>query len=164
MSCWGHVLCLLFGVFITWGCGPRPDKNEEIVVSINDYVVTREEFNDEFRDSVYGSSDTPESRRKFLNALIDRKLILQYAQEKGFDKEPQFLKSIEKFWERSLLKVALDRKTIEIASGNTEGDWQAQRTEETKQMNDWMSELRRTARITVRESSLEDTAAQKEGR
>ena len=66
----------------------------------------------EFKDSVYGVIDTAESRQNFLSALIDRKLLLQYAQKEGFDKETSFLQTIERFWEQSLLKIVLDKKMI----------------------------------------------------
>lgn len=159
----GCAFLLLVLALFTGGCGPQSATDKEVVVRINDYAVTRGEFDGEYQDSVYGATDTPEARQKFLNALIDRKLILQYAQKEGFDKEPQFLKAIEKFWEQSLLKVALDRKTIEITAKTSGDNWEVQRAEETKKMNDWMSELRKTARITVREGSLTNPAAQKEG-
>ncbi len=148
------------------GCGPEPsaDTNEDLVVSVNDYQITRDEFESEFKNSAYGAVNTLESRQNFLNALIDRKLILQYAQKEGFDKERNFLKSIEKFWEQSLLKIALDKKTIEIKSKITAIGWDAQRLEESKKMNDWMSELRRKARFTINDSALEDAAGKRGGR
>lgn len=155
---------LLAAFLFVSGCGPKPGAgtDKDVVVSINDYKVTRGEFESEFKDSAYGAVDTPESRRTFLSALIDRKLILQYAQKEGFDKETHFLKAIEKFWEQSLLKVVLDKKTIEIASQTVGADWETQRAEETKKMNDWMSGLRRGSRITVDGSAMKN-AAGKEG-
>ena len=160
----------VLGVFVAFlfvsGCSLKPDAgtDTELVVSINDYKITRDEFETEFKDSVYDAVDTPESRQNFLNALIDRKLILQYAQKEGFDKEKPFLKSIEKFWEQSLLKVVLDRKTIEIASQTPAAGWEAQRVAETKKMNDWMGELRKRARITVSDGALKHVVVQEGSR
>ena len=111
------ILLFLTAAFIS-GCSKCPSgtKAAEVVVSINNYDITRDEFETLFRESAYGKSDTPESRREFLGNLIDRKLILQYAQKEGLDREGAFLKMIESFWEQSLLKVALDRKNREIPS------------------------------------------------
>lgn len=148
------------------GCGQNPGANadKDIVVTVNNYSITRDEFESEFKASAYGETDTPGSRQDFLNTLIDRKLILQYAQKEGLDKEMNFLKSIEKFWEQSLLKAALDRKTREIESKITAPDWTARRAEEAKQMSDWMSELRQKARITLKDSVSENLAGQERSR
>ncbi|MEI7751754.1 MAG: SurA N-terminal domain-containing protein [Candidatus Omnitrophota bacterium] len=148
------------------GCGQCPVGNvdQDTVVMINDYSISRGEFENEFKASTYGEVDTPESRQNFLNTLIDRKLILQYAQREGLDKEPNFLKAIERFWEQSLLKVALDKKTKEIESKITASDWQVKRAEEAKAMSDWMSELRKKARITLKDSAPGNPAGQEGSR
>jgi SurA N-terminal domain len=160
------ILGMLVAFMFVSGCGPRSGTGTggEVVISINDYKITRAEFESEFKDSAYGAVDTPESRQNFLNALIDRKLILQYAQKEGLDKETTFLKTIEKFWEQSLLKIVLDRKMLEMASRNVAGGWEVQRAEDAKKMNDWMSELRTGARITVNEGALKNAAGPKGGR
>jgi hypothetical protein len=161
-------ICSLLLLTMCWfasGCGQNPSVSSdgEVVVSVNNYNIMRDEFENEFKASSYGVTDTPESRQNFANSLIDRKLILQYAQKEGLDKEQSFLKTIEKFWEQSLLKVALDRKTREIESDITASDWTAKRTEETKKMNDWMIQLRKEARITINNSALQNTAGQERG-
>jgi hypothetical protein len=154
-------LCLLAG-----GCGQRPNAGaqKDAVVTVNNYNIMRDEFESEFRASAYGDTDTPESRRNFANTLIDRKLILQYAQRTGLDKEEAFLKAIERFWEQSLLKVALDRKTREIESKIPVSDWAAKRTEEAKRMSDWMNELRQGAHVTIQDSVLTGAAGQEGSR
>ena len=166
MACRKVLLGVLVAFLFVSGCGPKPGTrtDKDWVVSINDYQISRAEFESEFKDSAYGAVDTPESRRNFLNALIDRKLILQYAQKEGFDKEKPFLKAIEKFWEQSLLKVVLDRKTIEIASKTSAAGWEAQRAEETKKMNVWVGELRKRARITISDGALKHVVVQEGSR
>ena len=148
------------------GCGPKPGvgTGQEVAVSINDYKITRGEFEREFKNSVYGLTNTAESRQNFLNTLIDRQLLLQYAQKEGFDKERAFLDTIERFWEQSLLKIVLDKKMLEIASKNLATGWEIQRAEDAKQMNNWMSELRKGARIKVNEDALKNAAGPKGGR
>lgn len=156
---------LMAALFLS-GCGQCPIANvdQDAVVTINDYSISRGEFENEFKASTYGEVDTPESRQNFLNTLIDRKLILQYAQKEGLDKEANFLKTIEKFWEQSLLKVALDKKTKEIESKITASDWQVKRAEEAKAMSNWMSELRQKARITLKDSASGNPAGQEGSR
>ncbi len=90
-------------------------KEQDYLVKINNYTITVPEFKEEFLASAYAKDNTPESRREFLAMLIRRKLILQDAQARGLDKDKEFLKSIERFWEQSLLKRVMDKKSQEIA-------------------------------------------------
>jgi hypothetical protein len=138
------------------GCCQRPSSpgGQEIVVSINNYNITRDEFDREYRDSAYGNTGTDESRKSFLESLIDRKLILQYAQREGLDREKGFLRMIEKFWEQSLLKVALDKKMKEAGPGISQAGWKEKRAEESKMLNDWIVKLRAKARIKIKEDVL----------
>lgn len=150
-------------IFLSGCCPSSPSREDkDIIVSVNNYCITRSEFESEFKTSPYGKTDTPESRKEFLNTLIDRKLILQYAQKEGLDKEKNFLKMIEKFWEQSLLKIALDKKTREIESKISVSGWEAKRTAETKMLSDWMNELRKQAHITIKDDTLRN-AVDKDG-
>jgi len=162
-----RLFLLAAALMLLSGCSPVSSKDKDsaiaIAVSVNNYYITYDEFEKEFKDSAFGKTDTPESRKDFLDSLIDRKLILQYAQKEGFDKEKNFLKTIEKFWEQSLLKIAVDKKTREIESRISAAGWEAKRAEETKMLSDWMNELRKRARITAKDDVLKN-AADKDGR
>ena len=50
---------------------------------------------------------------EFLKNMITQKLILLDAERRGLDRDPQFLKMIENFWQQSLLTFALQEKTKE---------------------------------------------------
>ncbi|PIP20698.1 MAG: hypothetical protein COX40_03295 [Candidatus Omnitrophica bacterium CG23_combo_of_CG06-09_8_20_14_all_40_11] len=170
-------LFLLLAAILTLGCGRPVEEKKEILAKINNYEITWEEFEGEFKASSYGYTDTAESRKEFLNTLINRKLILQDAQKKGLDKDKSFLKMIERFWEQSLLKVALDKKTKEVAgsvmvndkeiaeaydnllkSGKTDKSydqmyqqikWEITRQKETQAMNEWVAQLRKKGEIKI---------------
>ena len=156
-------LSLLFVILLLTGCSRAP-AHKDVLAKVNNYEITRSEFEVEFKASPYGKTDTAESRKDFLNTLIDRKLVLQYAQQKDYDKEKGFLRLIEKFWEQSLLKVALDKKTREVESKISSSGWEAKRTEETKMMNDWMDELRKNARITIKDDTIKNATGKDGGR
>lgn len=158
------------------GCNPAP-KDKQILAKINNYEITLDEFQEEFKESSYARNGALESKQDFLNNLINRKLILQDAQKKGLDKDRSFLKMIEKFWEQSLLKLALDKKTKETAGSVAVGDkeiedtynnmakegktdksydqmyqqikWEITRAKETQQLNDWIAQLHKRADIKV---------------
>jgi len=105
-------ILLLVVIFIIFRL--KAPKPEDYLVKINNYTITPQEFNEEFFASAYSKNNTPELKREFLNMLIRRKLILQDAQARGLDKDKEFLKSIERFWEQSLLKRMMDIKSQEI--------------------------------------------------
>lgn len=173
---------LLFVLMLAAGCGGVP-KDKVVLVKINNYEITQDEFEQEFKDSSFGRVDTLESRRDFLNNLINRKLILQDAQNKNLDKDKSFLKMIEKFWEQSLLRLALDRKTKEVAGASFVSDktieevyqkmfkdgktdksydkmyhqikWEITKLKESQMMNNWIEELRKNADIKINKALLE---------
>lgn len=103
-------------LFLLAGCSGSSKPRKQVLAKINTYEIAPEEFEEAFKNSVFGLSDTLESRRQFLTILINQKLILQEAQKQGLDREGKFLKSIESFWEQSLLRVTLDKKIQEVSS------------------------------------------------
>jgi len=139
-------IIFLLTLVLLFGCTKTAPKQKQILAKINNYEITLNEFKEEFRESSYSQDNTPESRKEFLKSLIGRKLILQDAQVIGLDKQKDFLKMIERFWEQSLLKLALERKSQEIAGlpevkNNKQGQDQL--------MHDWVSGLERKAKISV---------------
>lgn len=139
------VIFLLAIMFIA-GCGNSLPKDKKILAQVNNYEITLDDFNEQFKQSLYSRDNSLEARKEFLKVLIDRKLILQDAQAKGMDKEKDFLKMIEKFWEQSLLKLSLQRKSQEIAQLPA---IKGKKVEQEQLMRDWMSGLEKKAKISV---------------
>lgn len=175
-----YLLLFAVSLFIL-GCGKAPGGGD-IIVKINDYEITRAEFEKDFKDSSLGAVDTLESRKAFLDNLINQKLILQEAQSRDLDKDKNFLKMIEKYWEQSLLKLAIDRKSKQISGSVSVSDtdvenvyknmvkdgtadkpynqmyrqikWELTKIKESKAMNEWLSDLHKNARIEINENLL----------
>ncbi len=173
------IIVLLFLVIGIVSCG-RSQGKKDVVIKINNYQITRQEFEQEFKDSLYAKSDSPQARKEFLEYLISRKLILQDAQNKGLDKDAGFLKMVERFWEQSLLKLALDNKAEEISGsikpqdkvvkdiyqrmvkeGKTDQSYEnireqirkaVARAQGAQLMNQWLQDLRSRAIIKVDDS------------
>ncbi len=173
------VISLFLCVF--YGCGSKQPVGK-IAVKINDYPLTAEEFNELFIASGI-SEDTPQAREAFLDNLITRKLLLQEAQREGLDKQEDFLKSIENFWEQSLLKIVIDKKIKEVSDGINVGEeeikahytkwaeanpdsgksfdemhdtikWQILRQKQAAVLNKWVKQLRDQARIKINRKAL----------
>ena len=169
------ILVFIIPVFLA-ACSGGP-KRADTVIKINNYEITRSEFEQEFKDSVFGRVDTQQSRKEFLDNLIDRILILQEAQKEGLDNDPHFLKMVEKFWAQSLLKLALEKKSKEIAGAALVSDktieevyqkmtaegkttrpyeemyqqikWDMIKLQESQMMSQWLTQLHKSAVIQV---------------
>lgn len=165
------------------GCAGEPE-DKTILARINNYEITQERFKKEFMESPLSRTDTAEARKAFLDNLIDRKLILQYAQSQGLDRHEDFLRLIEKFWEQSLLKITLDKKSKEIANSVRVSDreieemykkmlaegktdklyeeiyaeikWKIIKSKESQMINTWLEELRKKADIKTNLDLLEE--------
>jgi len=139
-------IMFLLMIMLIAGCGNSSTRDKKVLARINNYEITLVEFQEQFGESSYSRDNTPEARREFLKALIGRKLILQDAQQKGLDKKDEFLKMIERFWEQSLLKVALQQKSQEITGSAEIKD---NKMGKDQLMNNWMSGLEKKAKISV---------------
>lgn len=104
------ILCLL----IIFGCAQR-DK-EKPAIRINKFKMTAREFEEEFKEAGAGVLGSANQKEAFLENLINRKLILQEAERLGLNRDREFLKAIERFYEQTLLKTVLDKKSNEFAS------------------------------------------------
>ncbi len=125
-----YIIFLTVLCFLGFGCAKKP-PSEKVALRINDYTLSTGEFNELFSESRI-SEDTREIRGLFVENLINRKLLLQEAQRQGLDKEKDFLKSIENFWEQSLLTITVDKKIKEVTDNITVNEQEIQ-----DHYNDW---------------------------
>lgn len=101
------VLILICFSFYMLGC--KKNTDEKIVIRINDYQMSLDNFLQEYSE-LNLEQDTLQSREAFIDNVITRKILLQEAQRQGLDKKKSFLREIERFWEQSLLKIVIDEK------------------------------------------------------
>lgn len=108
------ITTVLLILFLFAGC-EKVNKSSPVAIDIDGIKIKANEFEQAFKNSFYAKEDTPSARREFLDNLITRKLILKEAQGQGLDKDPDFLKDVELFWEQSLLKTILERKIKQLS-------------------------------------------------
>jgi hypothetical protein len=101
---------MFFLALILTGCA----QQEKPAITIGNILVSAKEFDDAFKASGFAAGGQ-DRKKEFLEFFISRKLILKEAEALGLDKDPQFLRSVQLFWEQSLLKLALSRKINELA-------------------------------------------------
>lgn len=103
---------VFYAIFIA-GCAKCSDRSPA-AIRIGSISATAADFEEAYRNSFYAVDGSAASRREFLDSFITRKLILKEAERMGLDKDPEFLKSVEFFWQQSLVKLTLDRKIRQL--------------------------------------------------
>ena len=163
------VCCILF-------CGAGCVKKQKPVITIGTIEISAGEFEAAFQEGrLQAGSEL--TRAEFLQLFINRKLFLKEAEVLGLDKDPQFIQSLQIFWEQSLMKSVIARKINESTlvirvskneiadyyerhkdtdfSGKQISDVKTQiklllfQLKQKLQLQDWMKNLRRRSKINV---------------
>lgn len=126
MTCPSHRRGIgLLILLLAAGCQPRQGMTggQRSALVVNELEMSAEELRQEFslaeqtpsRGSVRleGASET---EPEWLARVIERELLVQEAQRLGLDRDPAFMRTIERFWKEALLKQLLSRQGREIAS------------------------------------------------
>lgn len=106
------IVCFIFG------CSSDNKKNKtRVIATINDFQLTENEFQKKLvKDMKYTNTykTTIEAKKKFLQTIIKKELLIQEAKRLGIDKEKEFISAIERYWEATLIKNLLEKKCKEI--------------------------------------------------
>lgn len=172
-------LLFLSLVFLV-ACEPRIEKSP-VAVKIDNIKITVEEFNEAYSHAYFAKSDGQMSKEEFLDTLITRRLMLKEAEDYGLDRDEQFLKSIEFFWQQSLLKLVIERKLKDLSvttqieetvvreyyetnKANFAGKTYEEKRERIKYMlmrekqqallQEWMDNLQNSARVDINKDLL----------
>ncbi len=115
-----YIIIIVLGLSAIIGYELKSNRSspKDAALIINERVITTDEFNKLF------SSQPPHLREKddFINSLITKELLIQESKKEGIDKEESFRKSMQNFYEQSLIKQLLDRKfsSLQITISNNE--------------------------------------------
>jgi len=107
-------IALLAFLLFSYGCGQS--KKPPAAIKIGKADISANEFDTAFKNSSFSTADTPASRKDFLDNFIMRRLIVLEAKDAGLDKDPEFMKNAEFFWQQSLVKMMVDKKIKELSS------------------------------------------------
>ncbi len=169
---------ILVSVLILSGCSCATEEGDKrIVAKINNYNMTVDDFRHELKNLPYDEAELLEEGRskEYLDRLIEKEILLQEAQRLGLDREKDFMKSIESYWEQALLKLLLERKSREISGlshvydneieeyyrdsgerapfSRTKRDIRRaiRQKKETEAMNAWIEKLKEKANVKINE-------------
>lgn len=174
---------LLFSFFLAGCSSGKNSPDQKVVAQINKYKLTIEDLRYEFKNAPYDDKamlNSYDGRRKYLEGLIEKEVLLQEAQRQTIDREKDFMRSIENYWEQALLKILLERKSKEISSLIHIYDNEIQKyykdsgetlpfskvkneireiirqKKETEAMDNWINELKKASYIKVDENVLKE--------
>jgi len=101
-------------------------KEEKPVITIDGIQVTAKEFQNAFKSSRF-AAEGEKGKEDFLDTYISRKIMLKQAEDAGLDKDPEFLNSLQQFWEQSLLKLVLSAEVNKLSAKIKVGDDEIQK-------------------------------------
>jgi len=172
------------GGLILSGCGQDPPEGK-ILAKINDYHLTLNEFEQQLAGDMEMEPDfklTPESKKKFLDQLIRKELLIQEAMRLKLDRREPFIRAIERYWQQTLIRDLIEMKgeeiskrvaiseaeiearykTMKAANANVlpleemrdEIVAQLKEEQKTQKLKEWIEELKNTATIEINNEVL----------
>jgi hypothetical protein len=97
---------MVLSAIIGYALKGNRDTTKEAAIIINDRVITTEEFKKLSSSQPLHMMEMTD----FINSVITKELLLQESKREGIDREEPFRRSIQNFYEQSLIKLLMDRK------------------------------------------------------
>ncbi len=132
-----HGLCVVLICFCL-GCQPKASEGK-VLARVGDYIITQEDFDYAYKHSSHAQGESLAAKQDFLNNMINQKLILMDAQKQGLDKDKEFLKMVESFWQQSLLTRSLEEKSKQGVN-----------------LDQWVDELKKNTSIVINQELLNE--------
>ncbi len=103
-----YIIMILLGISAIIGYELRSSRSntKDAAIIINDKVITADEFKKMYSSCPADLKETND----FINSLVTKELLIQESQKEGIDKDESFRKSIQNYYEQSLIKSLMDRK------------------------------------------------------
>ena len=98
-------------------CGQEKTDKKPVLAKINDYELTLEEFEDRLVEDLRLNEDykvTEEAKKELLEQLIRKELLIQEAKKMDLDRKDDFVKTIERYWESTLIRNLMELKGQKI--------------------------------------------------
>ena len=111
--------CIGFACCWLWACSADTQPADKPLLQVNSFSIGEEEFNRQLKfemevdDSFHLSAA---SRAEFLQSMIHTQLLVQEAKRLKLDEREHFRKTIERYWESTLIRDLLTAKGDEIRS------------------------------------------------
>jgi peptidyl-prolyl cis-trans isomerase C len=167
------------------GCSREQKERKEVLARINNFELTFAEFERQLARELELDPDlrlTKEAQKTFLEELIRKELLIQEAKKRRLDRKERFIRSMERYWEATLIRDLMELKGAEIdgrtyISAEEVQDYYRAMAESEKtlpplhvieteliedlkekkkcaRLEEWISDLQRKARVEVHEDVL----------
>ena len=178
-------ICLIMLLLLPASCSQEKTEESKVLCKINDYNLPLEDFQRQLAGELEFNSDfklTQKAKRKFLEELIKKELLIQEAKSRKLDRKEKFVKAIERYWEATLIRDLMDAKNQEISQRImvSEEEVKARYKEmepsdvnysrldemaaqireslkedkKTRMLEEWINDLRKKADVTINEHLL----------
>jgi len=104
--------------FFLFCCGQEQKKEGDVLAKINDYELTLLEFEYQLVEELEMDKDfklTKEAKKEFLDQLIRKEILIQEAKKLKMDRRQKFIRTIERYWESTLIRDLMELKGKEIS-------------------------------------------------
>lgn len=112
-----HFLLILVVLFFLQACSETQDQ-EDVLARINDYELTLSEFETALQDELEMASEyklTQAGKKDFLSSLLRREVLIQEARKRELDQQEEFVRTIERYWESTLIRNLMQQQGKAIA-------------------------------------------------
>jgi len=183
------ILLITFSLscFLT-ACNSHPSGTAQrhVVATVNDYELTLEEFRFQLANELELYNDTktePDVRKRFLDELIGKELLIQEARRLQLDRKEKFVRTIERYWESTLIRDLLEfkgnafAKQAIAAQDQIQAEYEKRKKEtadirpfseikesiarelmeetKTRLLQEWVDQLRKQANIQIHPQAFE---------
>ncbi len=143
-------------------CGPDNSVDEkDMAIKVNNAVVSTEEFNELIKLEAYADPEmnlSDENRKRYVEYLVSKELMIQEAMRLKLDRNESFIKTIEKYWEATLIRKLLDSKTAELKKKIlvTEDEMKAYYTANKDEFDEPYEEFKETIKSILESQHLKE--------
>ena len=98
-------------------CVQEKAEEQKILCRINGYGLTVSDFQVQLAEELEMDQDfklTQQAKQQFLEGLIRKELLIQEAKKRKLDRKEKFVRTIERYWESTLIRDLMDLKCDEI--------------------------------------------------
>lgn len=88
-------------------CAQEKMEEKKTLAKINDYELTLDEFQVQLAEELELDREfklTQNTKKKFLDQLIVKEILIQEAKNRKLDRRENFIRSIERYWESTLIR------------------------------------------------------------
>nr|MBF0223687.1 SurA N-terminal domain-containing protein [Desulfobulbaceae bacterium] len=149
-------------------CSSEEAVKQKVLAKVNNYEIYLDDFRSQLAEEVEYETDyklTEKSKREFLNDLIRKELLIQEAKRMDLDREDEFVKTIERYWESTLVRNLIAIRSAEISKKilvseeEIEGRIQQMRSgrsEEQVEISSMRPEIEREIREAKKSAALQE--------